>query len=305
MQFASEFWKSLYQHLKITVKLSTAHHPETDGQTERENQELERYLRSYVNYLQDDWVQWLPLAEFASSNTRSESIGMSSFYANKGVNPRISLNTFRPTSVQQAKDIATEMDEILDFICSQLTVSHDRQARAANLHRIPAPAYKPGDQVWLNTKNIRTKRPCKKRDDKWIRPYTIKKLVGKCACELDLPITLRIHPTFHVSLLRSAATNPLPGQDNLRPGPVLRTDKDDPDTYIVEKVVDSIAARGRRKFKYVIKWLGWPHDQNTEEPPEHLVHAPEAVYEFHERYPEKPRPSKYVHTPPSSQELVY
>ena len=56
-QFTSEFWRALCQQLGITVKLSTAHYPETDGQTERANQELERYLRSHVNYLQGDWVQ--------------------------------------------------------------------------------------------------------------------------------------------------------------------------------------------------------------------------------------------------------
>ena len=55
-QFTNNFWKTLCQQLGITVKLSTAHHPETDSQTESQNQELERYLRSYVNYFQDDWI---------------------------------------------------------------------------------------------------------------------------------------------------------------------------------------------------------------------------------------------------------
>ena len=68
-QFTSNFWKALCQQLEITVKLSTAHHPKTDGQTERQNQELERYLWSYVNNFQDDWVQWLSLAEFAANNS--------------------------------------------------------------------------------------------------------------------------------------------------------------------------------------------------------------------------------------------
>ena len=79
-QFTSEFWRALCQQLGITVKLSTAHHPETDGQTERANQELERYLWSHVNYLQDDWAQWLPLAEFAANNAVSESSRMTPFF---------------------------------------------------------------------------------------------------------------------------------------------------------------------------------------------------------------------------------
>ena len=56
-QFVSLFWKTLCAHLDIMLRLSSEHHPETDSQTEQENQELEHYLRSYVNYLQDDWVQ--------------------------------------------------------------------------------------------------------------------------------------------------------------------------------------------------------------------------------------------------------
>ena len=229
---------------------------------------------------------------------------MSPFYANKGFHPRLSLNLSHPTTVEQARDITYDMQQILDLRRSQLTMSQGKQTPSANQHRIPTPAYKPGDRVSLNIKNIRTKRPCRKLDDKWIGPYAIKKLVGKRACELDLPLTLRIHPTFHISLLRPAADNPLPGQNNIRPGPVLGTYKDEPNTYVVEEIVDSKPARGRRKFKYTVKWQGWPHSENTEEPVEHLIHAPDAIFEFHERYPHKPRPAGYVHTRSSSQELA-
>ena len=64
-QFVSLVWKSLCVMLGIKAKLSTAFHPETDGQSEISNQEMERYLRTYVNYQQDDWTEWLSLTEFA------------------------------------------------------------------------------------------------------------------------------------------------------------------------------------------------------------------------------------------------
>jgi len=63
------FWRSLCQLLGIKSNLSTAYHPETDGKTECVNQILEQYLQVYVNYQQDDWVNLLPLAEFAYNNT--------------------------------------------------------------------------------------------------------------------------------------------------------------------------------------------------------------------------------------------
>ncbi|KAL9567590.1 hypothetical protein ACKAV7_008354 [Fusarium commune] len=69
-QFIAEFWKKLNQQLSINALLSTAYHPETDGQTERLNAILEQYLRAYVSYLQDDWSRWLPLAEFAANSLK-------------------------------------------------------------------------------------------------------------------------------------------------------------------------------------------------------------------------------------------
>jgi len=67
-QFASAFWHRLCARLGIEPQLSTAFHPQTDGQTERMNAVMEQYMRSYLNYLQDDWADWLPIAEFASNN---------------------------------------------------------------------------------------------------------------------------------------------------------------------------------------------------------------------------------------------
>ena len=76
--------------------MSTTYHPETDGQTKRVNQDVERYLRSYVTYLQDDWVDWLPMAEFAQNNSQSESIKATPFFANYGFHPRLGFEPETP-----------------------------------------------------------------------------------------------------------------------------------------------------------------------------------------------------------------
>ena len=68
-KFSGEFWESLCKSLNIKRRMSTAYHPQTDGQTERTNQVLEGYLRNFVNYDQNDWYQLLPLAEHASNNS--------------------------------------------------------------------------------------------------------------------------------------------------------------------------------------------------------------------------------------------
>jgi len=86
-QFASHFWRHLCSCLKIDTRLSTAFHPQTDGQTERVNVVVEQHLQAYVTYLQDDWVDYLFLAEFAGNNQVSDTTTMSPFFANCGFHP--------------------------------------------------------------------------------------------------------------------------------------------------------------------------------------------------------------------------
>jgi transposase InsO family protein len=85
--FTSQFIKELYAMLDIKGNPSTAYHPQTDGQTERINQEVEIYLRFYLNYQQDNWSQQLPLAEFAYNDHQHSSTGHSPFTLTNGTNP--------------------------------------------------------------------------------------------------------------------------------------------------------------------------------------------------------------------------
>src|SRR5436190_13210369 len=85
--FVSNFWQSLTAQLGVKHKLSTAYHPQTDGQTERLNQTLEQYLRCYVNYEQNDWVQHLATAEFSYNSAKHTTTGISPFTMMYGFNP--------------------------------------------------------------------------------------------------------------------------------------------------------------------------------------------------------------------------
>jgi len=83
-QFAAELTKELNRMLGIETRLSTAFHPQTDRQTEQMNQELEQYLRFFIDYRQKDWLEWLALAEFAVNNKVHTTTKVSSFMANYG-----------------------------------------------------------------------------------------------------------------------------------------------------------------------------------------------------------------------------
>ena len=87
--FTSKFWSSLCYFIKARRRLSTAFHPQTDGQTERQNQTLEHYLRAYVDYTQDDWAKRLDMAEFAYNNSLNSTTKMTPFQAYAGFNPTL------------------------------------------------------------------------------------------------------------------------------------------------------------------------------------------------------------------------
>ena len=87
-KFAGEFWESLCKTLGIKQKMSTAYHPQTDGQMEWVNQVLGDYLHIFVNYDQDDWYHLLPVAEFAYNNSVTTAHNLTSFFANHDYHPQ-------------------------------------------------------------------------------------------------------------------------------------------------------------------------------------------------------------------------
>ena len=86
-QYESRFSREFYRLLGMEKNSSTAYHPQTDGQTERINQEIEQYLRLFINYRQSDWADWLALAEFTYNNRKHAATGFSPFYVNHGRHP--------------------------------------------------------------------------------------------------------------------------------------------------------------------------------------------------------------------------
>jgi len=102
--FTGSFCTDLYNFLGIKRSMSTAYHPQTDGQTERINEVIESYLRSYCNYEQNDWASMLAMAEYAYNNSKHSSTKIPPFYTNYGFEPR----TTWPTEIQ-FKNPASEL----------------------------------------------------------------------------------------------------------------------------------------------------------------------------------------------------
>ena len=182
-QFAAAFMKELYRLLGIEAATSTAYHPQTDGQTERVNQELEQYLQLFVGERQDDWYTLLPLAEFSYNNHVHSSTQQTPFLLDTGRHPRMGFGPHQPPShVEAVNEFTNRMKDTL-----KEAKAKDDMARYYNRRRSPALTFSPGDMVYLDSEDIQTTRPSKKLSHRRLGPYPVERHVGRYAYRLVLP----------------------------------------------------------------------------------------------------------------------
>jgi transposase InsO family protein len=282
-QFVSYLWLALCDILGIKAQLSTAFHPETDGQTERTNATLEMYLRMYVDYMQNDWARWCPSAEFAYNNHLSEAINCSPFLANSGQHPRMGTEPFvvnttlrdrEQAQQQMALDFTTKMSTINDTLREQMTRAQTTYEEFSNRRRDHGPIIKEEDMVWLDARNLTTERPSKKLSNKFEGPFRVVRTIGTHACQLEIPDNWGHHDVFGNYLLRLAATDPLPGQAPPPPFPVISTEGEE--EFEVAAIINSRMHRGRLEF--LVQWVGY--DRPTYQPFEDVKDATEALNDY-------------------------
>jgi transposase InsO family protein len=271
-RFTSSFWRELWRLLGSTLKMSTAYHPQTDGQTERLNQTLEVMLRSYVNYQTNDWDDWLPFAEFCQNNNVHSSTGSTPFFLNFGRHPVTPTTlTNGSTNNDASADLATNIEMMLNVAKNNLESASADQARYANLRRRPM-SFDLHQHVLLSTKNLRLKDDrARKLTDKFIGPYQITERIGSHAYRLDIPNSLHIHPVFHVSLLKAYKGN----VTEQRLPPLL---VDDFVEYEVQRILDK--RKTGRKVEYLVQWKGYPLHEATWEPVANLQNSKELIQDF-------------------------
>ena len=199
-QFAAELTKELNRMLGIKTKLSTVFHPQTDGQTERMNQELEQYLRFFIKHRQKDWPEWLAAVEFAINNKVHTVTKVSPFMANYGKELRMGGDIRRKGKVESATKFVERMKKVQEEAVVALKKTQEEMKRYADRGRKEAENWKKGDRVLLSTKDLVFKeRPSKKLMEKYVGPYAIEEVVSSNAVKLQLPSLMRIHPVVNVS----------------------------------------------------------------------------------------------------------
>ncbi len=278
-RMTSHFWRQLMAKMGSKLSMSSAFHPQTDGQTERMNRILEDMLRNYVDPTQKDWDQHLASAEFAVNNAYHRGMRATPFFLNYGRHPRTPLNSrLDKDNVPAAKNMAERIAQNVQTARMHLKNAQQRMADFANKHRRKV-EYKPGTEVMLSTVNIKLKAVgSPKLLPRWVGPFTILKQIGKAAYKLNTPSEWRIHDVFHVSLLK-----PYHKDEHTQPLPLpLRIEHGDP-VFEVERILDHRTVRKGRygdAKEYLIKWKGFGVEHNSWEPERNLDGCNETLEEY-------------------------
>lgn len=257
----------------MRVNLSTAYHPQSDGQTERMNRTLGDMLRNFAGRNPDTWDTHLSAAEFALNNAVNRSTGKSPFFLNYGYHPALPVWRELDVNVPAAKRFARSFVSRLSDAKACLDAAQQRAADYYNRDKKPI-TFTADQLVMLSTKNLRDlSQGSRKMLPRWVGPYPVVRMVGTAAVELRLPSSMRIHPTFHVSLIRPYRSRAPDAADGpvVDPEPAAWLSGEQP-LYSVERVLDyrSRRVRSGKRFRavheWLVKWAGYSSEHNSWEP---------------------------------------
>ncbi|KAL0185666.1 hypothetical protein M9458_017336, partial [Cirrhinus mrigala] len=268
-QFTSRLWSSFFHLLGVNVSLTSGYHPQANGQAERLNQELTRFLRSYCLDHQEDWSRYLFWAEYAQNSLFKPATNLTPFQCTLGFQPPLFPWSGEPSD--------------LPAVNSWFQRSEEPSAAPS-----PNPPYKPSQWVWLSTRDLRLRLPCKKLCPRYVGPFKIIKQITPVSFRLDLPAEYRISPTFHVSLFKPAgAPEGVENLDETAPQGPPSVIIDNEEVYRVNTILDSRRRRGH--LQYLVDWEGFGPEERSWVAARDIL-DPSLTTEFHAHHPDRPAP---------------
>jgi hypothetical protein len=292
-QFVSRFWSEFCRILGVKVKLSTACHKETDGQTEIMNKYIDQRLRPFVTFYQHNWSGLLPLIDRSQISLPHSAIGMSPYRILHESEPRQSWdwpttsNHHTITDKVNYKDalaLATRMHDAWKIAKTNMEKAQDRMRSVINRHWREVD-WSVGDMVYLDTQNLLSARPSRKLSDKWTGPFKVIEQVG-ISYQLELPSGSRIHDVFAPKLLCKDPQDPLPRQGPAKPP---GTPINGVEEWEVEEILASKLSRST--LKYRVRWTG--HDPDSVwYKASNFMGSLYKLRDYHESYPNRSGPPR-------------
>ena len=256
-KFTSEFWTALFERLGTKLLMSTADHPQTDGQSERANGYILGVLRALCFEHPSTWVTLLPMAEFAVNNATSSATGTSPFHTCSGRNPLLPLDLLAPqppTVPLSAPEVVRHLHLTQTIVRDNLIETQTAMAESANGGRGER-SFKVGDQVLLKSDHLRastTASENNKISERYSNPLTVTK-TGPGTVTLDLNGTkATINPTVNLDKVKPFVP---PVTKDTQPGP------DANEEFEIDRILNKRTYRN--KVQYLVRWKGWSasHDQ--------------------------------------------
>lgn len=260
--FKTNRWAEKMKEIGVKRILSTAHHQQTDGQSERKIQEIQAYYRHYLSFDQENWVELAPIAQAALNDAMSASSGETPYfvlYGRKGKEPQ------QETTEEKER----QMETIFKQVAMDLDWNKRQTEKYYNLHRQEAPQIQEGQMVYLRRRtigrseyNIKTKRVSDKLDCIHLGPFKVIEKLDHDNYRLALPPRMRIHPEFHVSVLKLAGPEVSEGSA---------------EEFSVEAIAGKRVNKDS-KIEYLVKWQGYPGEDSWEEVTN--LHCPDRIREY-------------------------
>ena len=287
-RFTSDFWRKLSEVWKVKLKMSTAFHPQTDGQTEKANDIVQKWLRSFATNRQREWDRLLPLAEFAYNSAYHKTLKMTPFEADCGYTPTMPLDLMASgfmadsTKAQTAVTFAEHLEVTLREIRENIEAAQVEQVAEANRHRRDHP-FRVGDSVFLDTRKLplsyaNSSTESRKLQHKRSGPFLITAAYTN-SMRLNTPAHWKMR-VFNVGRLSVDRTDKTPGRRIPPPPPMRVSRKSGQGEWKIEAIVGhkGTTAAG---IQYEVRWVGFP--ESTWEPLKNLrAGAWEAVKEYNE-----------------------
>lgn len=201
-RFCSRFWQELTKYMDTRLAMTTAFHPQANGQIERTNRCVIEMLRT-VTKKDNEWLDKLPAIEFAYNNAKNATTELTPFMMDTGRNPLVPANLVRKERLMgdtEARRTINTWSSLLQQARDNMATAQQRAAKYANQGR-RAVSFQVGDMVYLSTENLNIKGHTKFKP-RYIGPYQVERSIGAASYKLKLPNELKIHPVIHVSRLQ-------------------------------------------------------------------------------------------------------